>query len=120
MAACLTPIDQSALRITTEEVIRYCIEYRHLSLFLFIQKPISIPQTLGSPISFGTSCSPLDAFYFVASLIRPKKRNCLFPVTGRKKYKASRSVKTFFFCIFLGGQKCFFFYDWESIGVKKL
>ena len=34
-------------------------------------------------------------------LIRPKKRNCLVPVTVRKKNRVGRSVKSFFFCIII-------------------
>ena len=53
--------------------------------------------------------------------IRPKKRNCLFPVTVREKkgYSVGRKKKNlhYFFC-----QKCVFyacfFIDWESGGQK--
>ena len=40
--------------------------------------------------------------------IRPKKRNCLFPVTVRKKNRVGRSVKM---CVL-----CMFHLDWELDG----
>ena len=40
--------------------------------------------------------------------VRPKKRNCLFPVMVRKKNRVGRLVKNFFFALFFG-QKCVFY-----------
>ena len=56
-----------------------------------------------------------------AKLLRPKKRNGLFPVTVPQKYRVGRSVKkkiSLFFwskiCVF-----CMFYVDWENGGRKK-
>ena len=54
-------------------------------------------------------------------MIRPKKRNCLFPVTVRKKNRVGRSVIIFFCIIFLVKNVCvlcMFVVDWE-LGVRK-
>ena len=46
--------------------------------------------------------------------LRPKKRNCLFPVTVEKN-RVGRSVKSFFFALFFG-QKCVFYACFTLIG----
>ena len=46
--------------------------------------------------------------------IRPKKRNCLFPVTVRKKNRVGRSVKKILHFFF--GQKCVFYACFTLIG----
>ena len=43
----------------------------------------------------------------IRATIRPKKRNCLFPVTVRKKNRVGRSVKIKYFIIFLVKNLCF-------------
>ena len=48
------------------------------------------------------------ANYVMCQSLRPKKINCLFPVTARKKNREGRSVKRFFFALFFG-QKCEFY-----------
>ena len=47
--------------------------------------------------------------------IRPKKINCLFPVTV-KKNRVGRSVKFFFFLHYFFGQKCVFYACFTLIG----
>ena len=44
----------------------------------------------------------------LATYIRPKKRNCLFSATDRKKNRVGRSVKKNFVQYF-SGQKCVFY-----------
>ena len=44
---------------------------------------------------------------FLSSKLRPKKRNCLFPVTVRKKIGLVNGKKCF--CINYFGQKCVFY-----------
>ena len=39
--------------------------------------------------------------------VRPKKRNCLFPVTVRKKNRVGRSVKKIILHYFFGQKLCF-------------
>ena len=54
---------------------------------------------------------------------RPKKINCLFPVTVRKKNKLGRLVKRFFFGLFFWskmGVLCMFYVNLELAGQKKL
>ena len=55
--------------------------------------------------------------------IRPKKRNCLFPVMVRKIYRVGRSVKEKNFALFFWPKMCvlcMFYVDWELGGQKKL
>ena len=54
-------------------------------------------------------------------LLRPKKRNCLFPVTVRKKNRVGRSVKKKFGLFLLAKMcvLCMFYVDWELGGQKK-
>ena len=50
------------------------------------------------------------------SVIRPKKRNCSFPVRVQKKNRVGRSVKIFFFALFFWSKMCvlcMFYDDWE-------
>ena len=52
---------------------------------------------------------------FIGSL-RPKKSNCLFPVTVREKNRAGRSVKKYFFALVFWSKMsvlCMFYVDWE-------
>ena len=54
-------------------------------------------------------------YIFFCSYVRPKKRNCLFPVTVRKKNRVGRSVKKNFFHYFFG-KKCVFYACFSLIG----
>ena len=54
---------------------------------------------------------------FEPSLVRTKKRNCLFPVTVRKN-RVGRLVKSLFFHYFFG-QKCVFYACFTLIGSLK-
>ena len=49
---------------------------------------------------------------------RPKKINCLFPVTVRKKNRVGRSAKSFFALFFWSKMcvLCMFYVDWELDG----
>ena len=61
--------------------------------------------------------------HFGYQMFRPKKRNCLFPVTVRKKNRVGRSVKKKLFSLFFWSKMCvlcMFFVDWELGGRKKL
>ena len=57
----------------------------------------------------------------ILSIVRPRKKYCLFPVTVWKKNRVGRSV--IFFSLFFGSKMCvlcMFYVDWELGGWKKL
>ena len=73
---------------------------------------------------FSNSLKFLHHFVFAklcSSSIRHKKRNCLFPVTVRKKigYRVGRSAKKFFFCIIFFVKNVCFMHVLHWLGVGK-
>ena len=55
-----------------------------------------------------------QSIWYWGCLVRPKKRNCLFPVTVQKKNRVGRSVKKKIHYFF--GQKCVFYACFTLIG----
>ena len=75
---------------------------------LFVKRS-HIQTTLAKKISYQRK------FVCVTLVIRPKKRNCLFPVlNGPKKNRVGRSVKKILHYFF--GQKCVFYACFTLIG----